>query len=264
MNPVSSPAPAASAESPAERRFSRRERILLRLYTWAGYTAMRLLSPTVRMYVSFEEGGRTHEPQHPTIYAFWHRCTFVGAWCMRNEQGASLVSRSFDGEYIARIVECAGYVAVRGSSSRGGVAALREMHEQVERGHSVAFAADGPRGPLYVAKPGALLLARNTGAPVVAFHVALRKPITLRSWDRFMFPKPFCAAVMRVSRPLAVPADADDATLGKLQAELQAMMDRTRVAAEELIESGGYRRLPRHYWSRVREKWVNRDAAAGS
>ena len=223
---------------------------------------MRLLVPTVRLFMSFEEGGRAFEPQHPTIYAFWHRCTFVAAWCMRNEQGATMVSRSFDGEYIARIVERLGYEAMRGSSSRGGVAALREMHDWVQQGHSVAVTADGPRGPLYVAKPGTLLLARYTGAPIVAFHVALRDPITFRSWDRFMVPRPFCDGVIRGSRPLWVPADADEATLARLQAEVQQMMDRTRIAAEELLASGEYRRLPRHSWGREREMWVN-EAAGG-
>ncbi len=261
MNAVSTPASAPS-ESAAQRRFSRRERLLLRLFTWGGYAAIRLLVPTVRMYVSFEEGARSHEPQHPTIYAFWHRCTFVAAWSMRNEQGATMVSRSFDGEYIARIVERAGYVPVRGSSSRGGTEALREMHAWVGKGHSAAITADGPRGPLYVAKPGALLLARNTGAPIVTFYVALRKPITLRSWDRFMLPKPFSVAVARISRPLSVPAGADGAQLEKLQAELQAMMDRTRIAAEELLASGEYRSLPRHYWSRGREDWPNTPAGS--
>ena len=255
-----SPATSTPAQQAAVRRFSLRERILLHLITWAGYGAIRLLVPTVRMFVSYEEGGRAYEPQHPTIYAFWHRCTFVAAWCMRNQQGAIMVSPSFDGEYIARIVERLGYVAVRGSSSRGGTAALREMHDWVEQGHSAAFTADGPRGPKYVAKPGALMLARNTGAPIVAFHVALREPITFRSWDRFMVPRPFCDAVIRGSRPLLVPRDADDVALQGLQAELQQMMDRTRIAAEELLASGEYRKLPRHCWSRERDRWLNEAA----
>jgi lysophospholipid acyltransferase (LPLAT)-like uncharacterized protein len=256
---MSLPATVVPAEAPAVRHFSLRERLLLTLFSAAGYGAIRLLAPTVRMYVSFEEGGRSHEPQHPTIYSFWHRCTFVGSYCMRNEAGASMVSRSFDGEYIARILEKLGYIAVRGSSSRGGAVALREMHTMVEQGHSVTFAADGPRGPRYVAKPGPMLLARNTGAPVVAFHVALENPFILPSWDEFMLPRPFNRGVMRISRPMFVPSDADDATLERLHGELQQMMDRTRIAAEELIARRSYAGLLANRWKPVRECWVNRD-----
>jgi lysophospholipid acyltransferase (LPLAT)-like uncharacterized protein len=256
---MSSASSSVATGSVAPRRFSLRERVLLRIIAGAGYGAIRLLTPTLRLYESFEEGARSREPQHATIYAFWHRCTFMAAWCMRNEQGAIMVSQSFDGEYIARIVERLGYVAVRGSSSRGGVVALREMHDHVRQGHSAAFTADGPRGPKYIAKPGALILARNTGAPIVAFHVALQDPITLRSWDRFMIPKPFSVGVIRGSRPLFVPREADDVEMKRLQTELQAMMDRTRIAAERLLETGEYRRLIRHDWGRVRERWINPD-----
>src|SRR5216683_129933 len=150
---MSHSATALPAEGAGTRTFSLRERILLALISSAGYAAIRLVVPTLRMHVSFEEGARAEEPQHPTIYAFWHRCTFMAAWGMRNEGGATMVSRSFDGEYIARILEKLGYVAARGSSSRGGTSALREMHDLVQQGHSAAFTADGPRGPLYVAKP---------------------------------------------------------------------------------------------------------------
>ena len=254
---MSAPATTVPAEAGQVRHFSLRERMLLALITGAGYAAIRLLVPTLRMYVSAEEGTRAHEPQHPTIYVFWHRCTFVACYCMRNEAGASMVSRSFDGEYIARILEKLGYIAVRGSSSRAGAAALREMHAMVEQGHSVTFTADGPRGPRYVAKPGPVMLARNTGAPIVAFHVALENPIVLPSWDGFMLPRPFQRAIIRCSSPLFVPPDAGLDLLQRLQQEMQDMLDRTRIAGEDLVARRAFSTLVEHPWSRERELWVN-------
>ncbi len=92
-----------------------------------------------------------------------------------------MVSRSFDGEFIARTIEKLGFVAVRGSSSRGGAAALLGLKAQLEFGNPVVFTIDGPRGPKYVAKPGPVLLARASGLPMAAFYVAIDDPWILNS-----------------------------------------------------------------------------------
>src|SRR3954469_1893403 len=152
---VTTTAPAVPGAAPPEveaRAFTLRQRFLLWSASALGYLAIRTIGPTLRLSVSLEEGAREHEPQHPSIYCFWHRCVFPATYCFRNHRIAVMTSRSFDGEYIARIIERAGYTAVRGSSSRGGAAALLGMHDVVEKGYSVAFTADGPRGPRYVAK----------------------------------------------------------------------------------------------------------------
>ncbi len=219
-------------DSSSERLFTFFDRIKLALVTWAGYLAVRLIGPTLRWTVSIEDSGPPDEFPHPVIIAFWHRCVFPGTWHYRNRNIAVMTSRSFDGEYIARIIEKLGYGAVRGSSSRGAVRALLGMHKEIEAGRSVAFTIDGPRGPRYVAKPGPVLLARNTGVPILTFHIALESPWILPSWDQFMIPKPFSRAVLRVNRLLYVPADADNAALDRYHAEMQAALDRARELAE--------------------------------
>ncbi len=88
-----------------------------------------------------------------------------------------MTSRSFDGEYIARIIERFGFVAVRGSSSRGGSAALLGMNRALAGGRIAAFTIDGPRGPRYVAKPGPVMLARMSGAPILCFYLAVRASV---------------------------------------------------------------------------------------
>ncbi len=220
---------------PSVQPFTGRERLLLWLVTWAGYAAVRLIGPTLRWTVSVEEGGLHPEQAHPVIHVFWHRAVFPATWFWRDRRIAVMTSSSFDGEYIARIIEKFGYRAVRGSSTRGAVRALLGMHTEIEQGRSVAFTIDGPRGPVYVAKPGPVLLARNSGVPIHCFYVALEKPWVLNSWDRFVIPKPFSRAVLRIGKAIRVPADCDSAAHQRFQSEMQATLDRITSFAEGIV-----------------------------
>ena len=133
-----------------------------------------------------------HTVQGPTVFAFWHCSMLTCAHRFRNLDIAILISRSFDGELIARTVELLGFLAVRGSSSRGGAAGLRGMQEAYAAGHRCAFTADGPRGPARVAKAGPVQLAELTGATWIgAYHARPSRAWYLKSWDSFMIPKPF-------------------------------------------------------------------------
>ncbi len=128
----------------------------------------------------------------PTVFAFWHESLLACAYRFRGLGIAILISRSFDGELIARTVERLGFVAVRGSSSRGGAVGLRGMAEAYAAGSICAFTADGPKGPRRVAKAGPVKLAQLTGAAWVGcFHAEPERAWRLKSWDRFAIPKPF-------------------------------------------------------------------------
>ena len=227
---ASAPVATPTAAEP-EGRFTRRQRFLIWLIGWAGYFLIRVIGPTLRYAGSIEEGGPRHWYVAPVIYPFWHRCLIPACFLWRNKQIAVLTSTSFDGEYIARILQRFGYAPVRGSSTRGGVRGLLGMQQELESGHSVAFTIDGPKGPMYEAKPGPVLLARVSGLPIVCFHVALEDPWVLtKSWDRFMVPKPFSRALLRISKLIHVPADAED--LDRYHAAMQAALDRAREYAE--------------------------------
>jgi lysophospholipid acyltransferase (LPLAT)-like uncharacterized protein len=106
------------------------------------------------------------------------------------------------------------------------------MHTEVEEGRSVAFTIDGPRGPRYVAKPGPVLLARNTQEPIVPFYTAVEDGWVLHSWDRFVIPKPFTRVYLRVGRLVMVPLDTDSEKSQYLHGEMQAGLDRAREFAE--------------------------------
>ena len=155
-----------------------------------------------------------------------------------------MTSQSFDGEYIARIIKRLGFMPVRGSSNRGAVRALLGLRRDTEQGWTVAFTIDGPRGPRYVAKPGPLLLARATGVPLSAFHIAVESAWVLNTWDAFMIPKPFSRALMRVARQTLVPSDAGDQAMDRFHAELQASLDRVREFAEANVKQVGGRDFP--------------------
>jgi lysophospholipid acyltransferase (LPLAT)-like uncharacterized protein len=222
----------AAAEPNSAPGFTLRQRIALTLITAAGWLLVRLIGPTLKYTISIEEGGLHSAWVCPVVYVFWHRCVIPALYWYRGKDIAVMTSSSFDGEYIARIIEKFGYHAVRGSSTRGGVRALLGMHNEIDQGRAVAFTIDGPRGPRYIAKPGPALLARNVKLPILAFHCAVERAWILNSWDRFIIPKPFSRVVLRVSRLVNVPASADGAALETYHAEMQWALDRARQVAE--------------------------------
>jgi lysophospholipid acyltransferase (LPLAT)-like uncharacterized protein len=226
-----------SAAGTGERTFSFGERIQLLLITWAATLLIRLIGPTLRFSLIAETGSLAdaNRVSAPSIWCFWHRCVISATYRFRSKNIAVMTSRSFDGEYIARIISNFGFIPVRGSSSRGAVGALIGMRREIEQGHAVAFTIDGPRGPRYVAKPGPVLLAKKTGVPVSCFYVHVERAWVLNSWDQMMIPKPFSRAVVYASSPMPVPADANEEQMTTLHQRMQEMLERCRLSAEKAL-----------------------------
>ena len=235
------PVPEKSKTPAAE--YTSWQRLQLWLITRAGYLAIRLIGITLRFAVVIEEGGPPAFNTHPLILCFWHRAIFSSTYVFRNQKIGVITSESFDGEYIARVISKLGYTPIRGSSSRGGVKALLYSRRLLEEGRTVAATTDGPKGPVFVAKPGPVLLAQKTGIPIVAFHIAVDDCWTLKTWDRFVIPKPFATALVCMSRRIDVPAESDTARLELFQAEVQAAQERVRDFAEANIKRVGRSRL---------------------
>jgi lysophospholipid acyltransferase (LPLAT)-like uncharacterized protein len=237
MEPVE-PAQSEIKSGAQARSFSWRQRLQLFLITWAGYLVIRLIGPTLRYRVEMEPGVPS-DGQHadPIIWCFWHRCVIPASYHFRDNQIAVMTSRSFEGEYIARIIEKFGYGAVRGSSSRGAVGALMGMRRELELNHPVAFTIDGPRGPRYVAKPGPVLLAKKTGRAIGCFYAAVKNAWVLNSWDRMMIPRPFSKVVLYATSPIYVPQDASDEQMAEYHREMQNALERCREKAEILVEA---------------------------
>ena len=194
-----------------------------------------MLGRTLRFHnigaLHFQSGNN----QATRVYCMWHRCMLASAYCFRKLEIAILISPSFDGELIARTVQSMGYTPVRGSSSRSGVAGLLGMQRALKDIRIAAFTADGPRGPLYKAKPGAVKLAQKIGGGVGIYYVLPERAWQLRSWDRFLIPKPFSRVVIAWEPPVPVPASADAAQLEAARVAVELALERARVAAEQYV-----------------------------
>lgn len=238
MEPVAEAKQAESASSSEERIFSVWERLQLFVISWAGYLLIRLICPSLRYRSNVEPGSIAdiRGPHTVSIFCFWHRCVIPASYKFRNLDIAVMTSKSYDGEYIARIIEKLGYGAVRGSSSRGAVRALLGMRRELENGHTVAFTIDGPRGPRYVAKPGPVLLAKISGRAITCFYVHVKRAWILNSWDQMIIPKPFSDAMLYVAAPIYVPEDASDEQMKNLHQQMQNALERCRLGAEEALK----------------------------
>jgi len=236
--------PEAAESSLKTPHFTWKQRFALWIISWSCYLAIRIIGPTLRFSLSVEPDAPAGPETRPIIFSFWHRCVFPATYFWRNWNLRVMTSRSFDGEYIARIIRKFGYLPVRGSSNRGAVGALLGMRREIEQGATVAFTIDGPRGPRYVAKPGPVLLASATGAPMSAFYIAVQHAWVLNTWDAFMIPKPFSRALVRMGRRMSVPANISRDQIDQLQAELQASLERVREFAEANVSQVGSQEFP--------------------
>ncbi len=217
--------------------YSLAQRIKFSLVAFAVSAVLRLIGSTLRSTLSFDpntiDPGLTR--YHARIFPFWHRCVLPATFLFRDRNLAVMTSRSADGEYIARVIQKFGFLAIRGSSSRGGSQALLEMRTLIQNNGTAVFTIDGPRGPRYVAKRGPVLLASMTGAPIIPFYVAVEKAWVLNSWDRFVIPKPFSRIHTHFSDMIRVPENLDDAALERYRLRMQAGLEHaTRIAEEQL------------------------------
>lgn len=237
-----------TATEPASgpRRWTLRQRIVLSVIVWAGYWFIRLLGPTLRVGVSYEEGAQKTLDERPLVASFWHECMIPATYLFRDMGIRVMSSFSYDGEYMGRIIRRFGFVAVKGSSSRNPIRALLGLRRALDDGWTVAFTLDGPRGPRRHVKPGPAGLAGSSGRAMTAFHAAVESAWVLRSWDRMRIPKPFSRVLVRVGRLIPVPADTSDADLDRYTAELQSTLDRVCVFAEENVSKVGTSEFPRY------------------
>lgn len=203
-----------------------KKRLMIRAADLAFYFLIKLIGLTARFEViDWHNHDRATTDGGLPIYTFWHDRIFLTTYWWRKRRIVVMTSQSFDGEYIARFIQRFGYGAVRGSSSRGAVGAVVEMARLMRAGCTTAFTIDGPKGPPYVAKMGAVLLAKKSGHPIMPVTMTLKRYWTVPSWDSFQIPKPFTRARVYVAPPIRVPADADEELLQAKRDELQAALD---------------------------------------
>ena len=162
------------------------------------------------------------------ILAFWHGRIFLATYRFRGRGIVVMISQNRDGEYIARVIRHFGYGVARGSSSKRSHGATVEILRAMENGKDVGLSIDGPRGPRYVAKPGAAFLAKKSGNPVIPFGVSVDKKWIMKSWDHFQVPKPFSRAVVLIGKPIYVPQNAKPEEIEMAEANIQHSLEELR------------------------------------
>src|SRR6266550_2865460 len=207
--------------------YSFRDRFMIRAADLLFFLLIKIIGSTVKFTVdgwgNWE--AASGEGRLP-IYTFWHNRVFLSTWFWRRRRIVVMTSQSFDGEYIARFIKRFGYGAARGSSTRGATGAVVEMIRLMRAGCPTAFTIDGPKGPRYVAKMGAVLLAKKTGNPILPFTITAEKFWEAKkSWDGFQVPKPFTRARVAIALPIFVRPDADETELNAKRDELQRALE---------------------------------------
>ncbi|MDO8806658.1 MAG: lysophospholipid acyltransferase family protein [Elusimicrobiota bacterium] len=168
----------------------------------------------------------------PGIYTIWHRQEVIMTYAQRGRNLVGLISKSKDGEYMARILQRFGFSFVRGSTTSGGFLSLRSLIKAARAGFSLAITPDGPKGPVFKVQPGAIYLAQKAGIPVIPCASAYTKKKILRSWDKYQFPLPFGRIQVVYGAPFYV-AEADDIPAKAI--ELENVLNALTAEAEELL-----------------------------
>lgn len=197
----------------------------------------RLLGTTLTLVeVNRAPVERLWDAGTPVIYAVWHGRMLMLPYLYGGARHVHvLASRSRDGELVSRFARGFGFRVIRGSSSRGAATALRRLGRLLTEDRvEVGVVPDGPRGPRYVAHPGAVILARLAGAPIVPVGFGASRGTALGSWDACLVPHPFARAAVVFGDPIRVPADADRAALERCRNDLEAALRRVTAEADRV------------------------------
>ena len=244
-----------------------RNRRLIAAAGWLGTHLTRLLSASLDFdYRSL--GPRPVDPLQPPeagpfIYALWHENFLIPIVRFGNPGVVGLVSRHADGELLGSLIGFTGMRIVRGSTNRGGMAAVREMlRSEAGRSH-LAVTPDGPRGPRREVQPGVVYLASRTGMRIVPVGVGYRRPWRAKSWDAFAIPRPFSRVRCLFSEPLIVPPDLASDALEPHVSRLQLALARVNGAAEGWVETGRLKVPPAILPARIVQHSPRECATAG-
>ncbi len=221
----------------AEEQWSWKDKILLfivpRIYVWI----LRLLSWTIRKKVlGAENAQKFWDRGENIIVAFWHQRLLMMPFLPHHGKVGMMISQHRDGEFIAQAVKRFHIDSIRGSTTRGGLAALRGMIRYYKLGGNLAITPDGPQGPRYIVQPGVIELARQTGAPILPVTYGASRKKVFQSWDNFILPLPFCQVVYIWGEPIFVAADAPRDKLEENRILLQERLQQITAQADSFFK----------------------------
>jgi len=193
-----------------------------------GFRLLQLLARSLRYEIDDRAGVVGKPVGNAYIAALWHNrlllISFVLKKFLPDRAGAGLISASRDGDLIADVTHRFGFDVVRGSSSRMGASAILELGEVLSSGRDVLITPDGPRGPVYQLGPGIIFLAQKTGAPVVPVNMEYSSCWRVKSWDRFIIPKPFSRVRVIIGHPEKITPTSSDEEFEAERLRLQNVM----------------------------------------
>jgi lysophospholipid acyltransferase (LPLAT)-like uncharacterized protein len=214
-----------------------KDEILLAVVPFLGSLLLRLFSLTIRKKTLYgERFEKSRDPGRPVIGAFWHQRLLMMPFFPRPGKTGMLISQHRDGEIIARLIKYLGIDSVRGSTTRGGLSALRGMVRFYREGGNLAITPDGPQGPKHVVQLGVIELARLTGSPIFPMTYGASRKKALNSWDHFIVPIPFCRIVYIWGEPVWVPRESKPEEMEEKRLLLQERLRQITDEADRIFQ----------------------------
>ena len=211
------------------------------IFGWVSKIIASLLFLTCRVQVFGREIQTSYLQAHKgkgLLYASWHRGLMFLCYFYRNLQFVIMTSASNDGELAAQAAKRFGWISVRGSSTRRGSQALKEMYALFKKGHRGGLVVDAPTGPPYISKIGIIILAKRTGLPIVPVMWAADRSWRIGSWDRSIIPKPFSKIVLLYGDSLLyVPEEATNEECEAYRKELDEQLRRLMFQTDHFFRS---------------------------
>ncbi len=226
----------------------------MRAMTWKRKLGYAIIRPIVKLFISSfwwtcrvekiigdEHALKLIEEGEPIIPCYWHQMHIFGSWYMRKLQKRGLkigflISPSVDGEVPAKIVESWGAVAIRGSSNRTGARALRDMYNTITKDKvSPVTTSDGPTGPVHEFKQGAVMLAQLTQSPMLPIAYMASRYWELKTWDKFIIPKPFSRIVIAVGEPHSIDKKSNAEKLEEERLRMETDMNNLSEVAKAAL-----------------------------
>lgn len=219
-------------------RRKRKRRLRNWLVGWLAPPLVRLWNWSLRKRICSDEleekDGWVEVPG--MIVLVWHQRLFTLATSFPNSGFRTLVSQHDDGEMLARVLKRLGLETIRGSTTRGFVGAIRELVSNPDEDVRIAITPDGPRGPPMKLQQGAIYIASKTGLPILVTSIGLSSCWTFSSWDRFMLPRPFSRALLRVGKLIRIPPDLNREEIEQWRIKVEKAMCETLADTDERFE----------------------------
>jgi lysophospholipid acyltransferase (LPLAT)-like uncharacterized protein len=198
-----------------------------------GYWLLQIWVRTLRYEVSDRAGVVGQPVRENFIGCLWHNRLLVLPFILNRftpkRHGAALISASHDGDLLTDAIRRFGFEVVRGSSSKMGASALLQLTQVLSGGGDVVITPDGPRGPVYELSPGLVFLAQKTGAAVLPMNLEYSSCWRVKSWDRFILPRPFARVRVMFGEPQHVP---ETTTAAEFEAERLRLQERMMALVE--------------------------------